>query len=248
MFPPAHAMRLFRDILVFMNKNMPNMNITSTAGYHIREAGGNRTQDLAFTLSNMSTYVQVGVDAGLDVDDFAQQMPFMTFGGSLEFLEEIALQRAAKRMWAQIMKEKFGAKNPRSMILRQSGTIMMGAANATLQRPLNNLTRAVIAAVAGALAGGDGRAAPPYDEAMGLGWSMEAQQLSRDAMRIIQCEAKLCDVMDPFAGSYCMEKMTDEIEAAAREEMKKIEEMGGVIAAIDQGYMQKRSPEAPMKT
>jgi methylmalonyl-CoA mutase, N-terminal domain len=238
-FPPKHALRLFRDILVFMNKNMPKMNITSVAGYHIREAGANRTQDLAFTMANMCAYMQVGVDAGLQVDDFAQQMPFMNFGGSLEFLEEIALQRAARRMFARIMKEKFGAKNPRSMILRQANTVMMGASNSTLQRPLNNLTRGVIAAVAGALCGGNGLAAPPFDEALGLGWSLEAQQLMRDAMRIIQCESKLCDVVDPFAGSYCMEKMTDDIEAAAMAEMKKIEDMGGVVPAIEQGYMQR---------
>ncbi len=239
MFPPAHAMRLFRDILVFMNKNMPKMNITSVAGYHIREAGADRAQDLAFTMANMCTYMQVGIDAGLHVDDFAHQMPFMNFGGSLEFLQEIALQRAARRMFARIMKEKFGAKNPRSMILRQANTVMMGASNATLQRPLNNLTRGVIAAVAGALCGGNGLPAPPFDEALGLGWSLEAQQLMRDAMRIIQCEAKLCDVVDPFAGSYCMEQMTDEIEAAALAEMKKLEDMGGVVRAIEQGYMQK---------
>lgn len=239
-FPPRPAMRLFRDTLVFINRHMPKVNITSIGGYHIREAGANRKQDLAYSMAIAMAYLQEGIHAGLNIDDFAPQFTFNAFGGSMEFLQEIAFQRAARRMYAYILKERFGAKNPKSMIIRQPITAHIGPSDTTIKRPLNNLTRAVLGAVAGALSGGTGAPFPPYDEPLGLGWSLEAQQLMQDAGRILTCEARLLDVADPFAGSYCMEFLTDTIEKEAWEELNKIEEMGGAVAAIENGYMQRQ--------
>jgi len=238
-FPPKHALRMFRDSLVFLTRNMPNVNITSIGGYHIREAGATREQDLAFSMANAIAYLQVGVDAGLHVDEFAPRFTFNAFGGSMELLKEVAFQRAARRMYARILKERFGARDPRSMRIRQAIGAHIGPSSTTLQRPLNNLTRAVIGAVASVLSGGRPLPFPPYDEPLGLGWSMEALQLAQDAGRIIACEARLLEYTDPFAGSYCMESLTDDIENAAWEEMEKIEKMGGAVAAIENGYMQR---------
>jgi len=137
-FPPKPAMRLFRDTLVFINNHMPRVNITSMGGYHIREAGATRTQDLAYSMANAIAYLQEGVNAGLDVDAFAPRFTFNAFGGSMEFLHEIAFQRAARRMYAKIVRERFGAKDPRSMIIRQPITAHIGPSDTTIQRPLNN--------------------------------------------------------------------------------------------------------------
>ncbi len=236
-FPPTPAMRLFRDILVFLNKNMPKVNITSIGGYHIREAGATRQQDLAFSMAIAIAYFEKGIEAGLDIDAFAPRFTFNAFGGSMEFLEEIAFHRASRRMYARILKERFGAKDPKSMLIRQLITAHIGPSDTTIQRPLNNLTRAVMGAIAGALCGGRAAPFPPYDEPLGLGWSREAQQLMNDAGRILMMEGRLGEVEDPFAGSYYMESMTDKIEKEALEEMKRIEEMGGAVAAIESGYM-----------
>ncbi|MBI4763605.1 MAG: methylmalonyl-CoA mutase [Deltaproteobacteria bacterium] len=238
-FPPKKAMRLFRDTLVFINQHIPRMNITSMGGYHIREAGASRVQDLAYSMAIASAYLQEGVNAGLEVDSFAPRFTFNAMGGSMEFLQEIAFQRASRRMYARLLKERFGAKNPRSMLLRMNMTAHIGPSSTTKQRPLNNLTRAVLGAVAGALSGGPPSAFPPYDEPLGLGWSREAQQLSQDVGRILTCEAKLLEVEDPFAGSYCIESMTDEIEKEAWAELEKLDKMGGIVSAIDQGYVQR---------
>ncbi len=238
-FPPAHALRMFRDSLLFINGHMPNVNITSIGGYHIREAGATREQDLAFSMANAIAYLQVGVDAGLAVDEFAPRFTFNAFGGSMELLKEVAFQRAARRMYARILCERFGARDPRSMRIRQAIGAHIGPSSTTLQRPLNNLTRAVIGAVASVLSGGRPLPFPPYDEPLGLGWSVEALQLAQDAGRIIACESRLLEFTDPFAGSYCMESLTDEIEEAAWEELEKIEKMGGAVAAIESGYMQR---------
>jgi methylmalonyl-CoA mutase N-terminal domain/subunit len=142
-------------------------------------------------------------------------------------------------MWARLLKEKFGAKNERSMTLRVPLSVYPGNFNCTVQRPLNNLVRSVVGGIAGALAGGAPNCYPPYDEPMGLGWSLEAIQLSEDAARILQHEARLVDVMDPLAGSYYVESLTNEIENAAWEEFEKIQKMGGAVAAIEGGYLQR---------
>jgi len=238
-FPPRPAMRMFRDSLVFFTKHLPNVNITSIGGYHIREAGATREQDLAFSMAIGAAYLQEGVNAGLPVDAFAPRFTFNAFGGSMEFFKEIAFHRAARRMWARLLKEKFGAKNQRSMTLRVPLTVYPGNFNCTVQRPLNNLVRSVVGGIAAGLAGGAPNCYPPYDEPMGLGWSLEAIQLSEDAARILQHEARLVDVLDPLAGSYYVESLTDQIENAAWAEFEKIQSMGGAVAAIESGYMQR---------
>lgn len=239
-FPPRPSMRMLRDSMVFITSHLPNFNILSIGGYHIREAGATREQDLAFSMSIGAAYLREGVDAGLDIDVFAPKFSFNVFGGSMELYREIAFHRAARRMWSRIVKEKFGAKDTRSMLLRIPVAAHTGCITSTLQRPLNNLTRTVVGGIAGAMSGGPPTVWPPYDEALGLGWSLEAIQLAEDAMRILQHEAKVCDVVDPFAGSYFMESLTDEIEAAGWAEFDKIQSMGGTIAAIESGYMQRK--------
>ena len=157
----------------------------------------------------------------------------------MEIYQEIALQRAARRIYARMLKERFQAKNPRSMMIRQPITAHIGCSSTTLQRPLNNLTRAVVGGMAAGMSGGMPGVFPPYDEPLGLGHSQEAVQLQLDATRILIYEAKVADVNDPWAGSYFMESLTDDIEARAMSEMEKIEKMGGAVAAIESGYMQK---------
>jgi methylmalonyl-CoA mutase, N-terminal domain len=218
---------------------MPKLNINSIGGYHIREAGATRTQDLAFSMANGKAYLQAGLAAGLKVDDFAPKFTFNAFGGSMEIYQEIALQRAARRMWARMLKKEFGAQNKRSMLIRQPITAHIGCSSTTLNRPLNNLARAVVGGMAAGMSGGMPGAFPPFDEPLGLGHSQEAVQLQLDATRIMIHEAKVADVNDPWAGSYFMESLTDEIEADALTEMKKIDDMGGAVAAIESGYMQR---------
>ena len=238
-FPPRPSIRMFRDSLVFFAQHLPNVNITSIGGFHIREAGATREQDLGFSMAIGAAYLQEGVNAGLPVDSFAPRFSFNAFGGSMDFFKEIAFHRAARRMWAKLLKEKFGAKNERSMTLRIPMTVYPGNFNCTVQRPLNNLVRSVVGGIAGALTGGAPNCYPPFDEPLGLGWSLEAIQLSEDAARILQHEARLADVMDPLAGSYYVESLTSELENAAWAEWDKIQKMGGAVAAIESGYMQR---------
>jgi methylmalonyl-CoA mutase N-terminal domain/subunit len=238
-FPPRPSMRMFRDGAAFMAKNAPGMNITSIGGYHMRSAGGTREQDLAFSMAIGTAYIREALNVGLDIDEFAPRITFNAFGGSMELFREVAFQRAARRMWAKILREKFGSKNPRSWLIRQPMFAHIGYEQTTKQRPLNNLTRSVVGAIAGALSGGPPNAEPPFDEPLGLGWSLEAIQLTEDAGRILQYEAKLTEVIDPLAGSYYIEALTDEIEEAAWKELEKIENMGGAVVAIENGYMQK---------
>jgi methylmalonyl-CoA mutase N-terminal domain/subunit len=236
-FPPRPSMRLFRDTLAFCRSQLTAMNVNSIGGYHIREAGATRVQDLAFSMANGIAYLETGVDAGLEVDDFAAKFTFNAFGGSMEVYHEIAFQRAARRIWAHILKERFGATNPRAMMIRQAITAHIGCTSTTLQRPLNNIARSVIGGMAAAMSGGMPSVYPPYDEPLGLGHSRESIQLQMDATRIMIYEAGVADVADPWAGSYFMESLTDEIEAQARTEMERIEGMGGAVAAIENGYM-----------
>lgn len=238
-FPPRPSMRMTRDTFAFCTRYMPHANVISLGGYHIREAGANREQDLGFTLSNGIAYLQLGVDAGLDIDSFAPRMTFNAFGGSIEFFKEIALHRAARRMWARIIKDRFGAKNDRSCVLREPQAAHMGGWTCTRQRPLNNLIRAVVGGMEGALSGGPPNCEPPFDEPLGLGWSLEAMQLAEDAARILQYEAKVTDVIDPLGGSYYVESLTDELEAAGWAIIEKLDGMGGSVGAIEAGFMQR---------
>lgn len=238
-FPPGPSMRMIRDSFLFYTKYAPQINITSIGGYHIREAGATREQDLAFSMSIGIAYLEAGVRAGMDIDSFAPKVTFNSFGGSMELFQEVAFQRAARRLWARILKERFGAKDPRSMLIRCPRGAHIGASSTTSQRALNNIARAVVGGIAGALSGGPPNVAPPYDEPFGLGWSLEAIQLCEDAGRILQYESRLTDVMDPLAGSYYIEHLTEEIEAEALKEIEKIDAMGGAVRAIESGYMQR---------
>jgi methylmalonyl-CoA mutase N-terminal domain/subunit len=236
-YPPRPSMRLFRDTLVFCRKQLPKLNVNSIGGYHIREAGATRVQDLAFSMANGIAYLQCGVDAGLDIDDFAPMFTFNAFGGSMELYQEIAFQRVSRRMWARMLKERFGAKDPRSMMIRAPITAHIGPSSTTVQRPINNVARAVVGGIAAGMSSGLPAAFPPFDEPLGLGHSLEAIQLQMDATRILIFEAKVADVVDPWAGSYFMESLTDETESGAQAELDKLEAMGGAIAAIENSYM-----------
>jgi methylmalonyl-CoA mutase N-terminal domain/subunit len=238
-YPPRPSLRLFRDILTFCTEQMPKFNITSIGGYHMREAGATRVQDLAFSMAIGAAYLQAGIDAGLDIDRFAPRFTFNAFGGSMEFYKEIAFQRAARRMWARMLKERFKAKNPKSMLIRQISTAHIGCSSTQLQRPLTNLIRAVVGGMAAGMSGGIPGIFPPFDEPLGLGHSLEAQQLSYDGTRVLIYEAKVGETLDPWAGSYFMESLTDEIESEAQAELNKIGQMGGAVGAIENGYMQK---------
>ncbi len=238
-FPVKPSLRMVRDTIVYCSQNMPLMNTISICGNHLREQGATAAQALAFMICNLIAYIQLGVDAGLDVDEFVPRFSANHLSGSTEFFQEIALQRATRRLWARTIKERFGAKNPRTCLYRPSQWARQGDYTCTVQRPLNNLTRAVIGGIAGALSGGNPGVVPPYDEPLGLGWSQEALQLNEDARRIIQYEARLCDVIDPLAGSYYVESLTDEIEHEAEGIIAKVDSMGGAAAAIQSGYIQR---------
>lgn len=246
-FPVKPSLRMVRDTVVYCTKYMPLSRPITFCGDHMREAGASAAQTLGFAFSNAIAYVQTFIDAGLDVDDFGPRLAFLYFKGSIDVYGEIALQRAARRMWAKIMREKFGAKNVESWRLRTDWGITMKYSDTTKQRPLNNLARAVVCGAASLMAGCDCDARPPFDEPLGLGHSLEALQLKRDAERILKYEAKLGDVIDPFAGSYFMESLTDELEAEAWDIIEKIESMGGAVAAIENGYMQQEITKSAYK-
>ena len=239
-WPVRPQMRITRDMITYCHENMPRFNVISIIGYHIREAGASGVQTVAYTLTNAMDYVRLGINAGLNVDEFIPRFSFGGFGGSMEFFNEIALHRAARRMWAKIMKDTFHAKEPRSWILRGDRGATMTPWVSTKQRPLNNLTRQVImSCVARCLSGGEARYTPAYDEPLGLGHSLEAMQLAIDATRIAKYECHLEETSDPLAGSYYIEWLTDKLEAEILEIMNKIEGMGGAVAAIEKGYQQR---------
>ena len=238
-FPPRPSLRMMLDIFTFCTKYAPQINVNSIGGYHIRGAGATREQDLGYSGAIGIEYLRLGTEAGIDIDTLAPRFTFNAFGGSMELLKEVAFQRAVRRVWAKIVKERFGAKNPRSCLLRQPGGAHMGYENATQARPLNNITRAVVGAIAAAFSGTPPNVEPPYDEALGLGWSLEAMQLTEDAARILQYEAKVTEVIDPLAGSYYVERLTGDIENAAWKIIDQIESMGGAAAVIESGYMQR---------
>ena len=237
-FPPKASMRLVRDVMVYCTENMPLMNFISCSTAHIRSAGSSREQAVGILIANTAAYIQLGVDAGLNVDSFMRRFTFLGIGGSIEMLKEVAAVRALRRMFAKLIKERFNAKSPRSMIMKSNLWARTLEAEYTIQRPLNNLTRSVIGGIASALSGGTPSSGMgfPYDEPLGLGHSNEAWQLHRDAARIIQFEAKIGEVLDPLAGSYYVEALTDQIEKDAWDIYNKIEEMGGSVASIENGW------------
>ena len=237
-FPPRPSMRLIRDVIVFMHERMPRSNPISICAEHIRYAGATTVQSFAFAFANAKEYVRTGIGAGLPVDSFVKRFTYRGFGDStLSFLYGIAAPRAARRIWARIMREEFHAREDRSCILR-GGEHAWGNSymRMTDVRPVNNIARATIEAIIQATASGEIAGGVPFDEPLGLGHSLEAQQISRDIARIVQHEAQLSECLDPFAGSYVIESLTNKIEEETVTELENVERLGGAIAAIETGY------------
>ena len=236
-FPVKPSMRMQRDTITYCTENMPNFNIMSISGYHMREFGASRVQTPAFTIANAIAYYQLGIDAGLDVDQFAHRMSWLGFGGGMEVLKELAVQRAARYVWASVMRDRLKSKNPRNWIIRELGSVLCGYWTATKQRPINNVIRSALSGAFSAMIGDEPNCAPSYDEPLGLGHSMEAQQIEEDSARIIMDEAKLCDVFDPFAGSYYIESLTSRYEEEIWKIIEEIDKRGGAVEAIESGWM-----------
>ena len=234
-FPPAQSMRIITDIFTFCHRQVPRWNTISISGYHIREAGSDAVQEVAFTLADGVTYVQAALDAGLDIDDFAPRLAFF-FNVHNNFLEEVAKFRAARRMWARLMKERFGAKNPKSWLLRfhtQTAGVTLQA-----QQPLVNVSRVTLQAMAAVLGGTQSLHTNSYDEALSLP-TQQSATLALRTQQVVAHESGVADFVDPLAGSYAVESLTDEIERRAGDYLTKIEELGGVVSAIERGYIQR---------
>lgn len=233
-FPPAPSMRIITDIFAFCNQHVPQWNTISISGYHIREAGSTAVQEVAFTLANGIAYVQAAVEAGLDVDSFGERLSFF-FNSHQDFLEEVAKFRAARRLWARIMKERFGAKNPRAMMLRFH--TQTAGCTLTAQQPDNNVVRVAFQALAAVLGGTQSLHTNSRDEALALP-SEQSVQIALRTQQIIAYETGAADTVDPLAGSYYVESLTSEIERQASEYIRKIDEMGGAVKAVECGYVE----------
>jgi len=238
-FPPRPSMRLVTDTFRYCAEVLPSWNTISISGYHIREAGSSAVQEVAFTLANGVAYVQAALDAGLGVDDFAPRLSFF-FNAHNGFLEEVAKYRAARRMWATIMRDRFGAGDPKSLMLRFH--TQTGGSTLTAQQPLNNVVRVAIQALSAVLGGTQSLHTNGYDEALSLP-TAEAATLALRTQQIIAHEAGVVETADPLAGSYAVEALTDEIERRASELMEVVESMGGAVAAIESGFMQEQIGE-----
>lgn len=239
-FPPTPSMRLITDIFQFCEQNVKRWNTISISGYHIREAGSTAVQEVAFTLANGIAYVQAAINAGLDVDGFGSQLSFF-FNAHNNFLEEVAKYRAARRMWARIMRERFGARDPKSWQLRFH--TQTAGSTLTAQQPDNNVVRVTLQALAAVLGGTQSLHTNSKDEALWLP-TEKAVRVALRTQQVIAYESGVADMVDPLAGSYVVETLTDEIERLANEYLEKIDKMGGALAAIEAGYMQNEIQEA----
>lgn len=233
-FPPRASLRLVTDVFAFCQKEMPLWNMISISGYHIREAGANAVQEVAFTLANGIAYVQAALEAGLDVDAFAARLSFF-FNAHNNFLEEVAKFRAARRLWAKIMRYRFGACEPRSWMLRFH--TQTAGSTLTAQQPENNAVRVALQALAAVFGGTQSLHTNSMDEALWLP-TEKSVRLALRTQQIIAHESGVADTIDPLAGSYLVEYLTDEIERRAQEYLDKIDAMGGALAAIESGYIQ----------
>jgi len=233
-------MRIITDIFAYANEHLPEWNPISISGYHIREAGCTAVQEVAFTLGNGVAYVQDALNAGLDVDRFAPRLSFF-FNAHNNFLEEVAKFRAARRMWARIMRERFRAKNPRSWMLRFH--TQTAGSTLTAQQPEVNIVRTAIQALASVLGGTQSLHTNGYDEALAIP-TEEAARIALRTQQIIAYESGAAQTIDPFAGSYAIESLTDEIERRAADYIDKIESLGGMIKAIEQGFVQQEIQNA----
>ncbi len=239
-YPPQQAMRIITDVFAWTNENVPEWNTISISGYHMREAGSTAVQEVAFTLGNGIAYVEAALRAGLDVDKFAPRLSFF-FNAHSNFLEEVAKFRAARRMWAKIMRDHFRAKNPRSWMLRFH--TQTAGSTLTAQQPENNIVRTAIQAMAAVLGGTQSLHTNSFDEALAL----PTEQSARIALRtqqVIAYESGAPQTIDPLAGSYYVESLTNEIEKRAADYLEKIEAMGGMLKAIERGYVQQEIQNA----
>lgn len=239
-YPPLPSMRLITDVIAYCKDHVPHWNTISISGYHIREAGSSAAQEIAFTLANGIAYVQATLEAGLDIDEFAPQLSFF-FNAHNNLLEEVAKFRAARRLWARIMRERFGAKNERSWMLRFHA--QTGGSTLTAQQPVNNVVRVTLQALAAVLGGAQSLHTNSMDEALALP-TETAVQVALRTQQIIAYESGAADTADPLGGSYFVEALTDQLEAGARAYIDKIDELGGALAAIEQGYIQREIQEA----
>ena len=231
-YPPRESLRLIADVFAYCHKELPRWNTISISGYHMAEAGATPVQEIAFTLANAMEYVRAAQAAGLDVDDFAPRLSFF-FVARTTVLEEVAKFRAARRIWARIMKEQFGATNPKSMMLRfhtQTAGVQL-----TAQQPEVNLVRVALQGLGAVLGGTQSLHTNSFDEAIALP-TEKAARLALRTQQVIAYETDVTKTVDPFAGSYVVESMTDDIEAAAVELIERVEELGGAVAAIEQGF------------
>ncbi|MBO0910707.1 MAG: methylmalonyl-CoA mutase [Acidobacteria bacterium] len=239
-YPIRKAMRLVTNLFAWANENVPDWNTISISGYHLREAGATAVQEVAFTLGNGIAYVQAALDAGLDVDGFAPRISFF-FNAHNDFLEEVAKFRAARRMWARIMRDKFKARNPRSWVLRFHA--QTAGSTLTAQQPENNIVRTAVQAMAAVLGGAQSLHTNSYDEAL----SLPTEQAARIALRtqqIVAYESGAATTVDPCAGAYFIESLTDEIERRAFEYLEKIDSLGGMLEAIERGFVQQEIQNA----
>ncbi|HYB20000.1 MAG TPA: methylmalonyl-CoA mutase family protein [Thermodesulfobacteriota bacterium] len=239
-FPPKPSMRIITNTFEYCTREVPNWNTISISGYHMREAGCTAVQEVAFTLSNGIAYVQAALQAGLDVDEFAPRLSFF-FNAHLDFLEEVAKYRAARRLWSKIMKDRFKAQNPRSWMLRFH--TQTAGSTLTAQQPSNNIIRVGWQALAAVLGGTQSLHTNSMDEALALP-SEQSVQVALRTQQLIAYESGAGDTADPLGGSFYIEKLTDEIEKRAGDYMEKIDQMGGSVAAVERGYIQQEIQES----
>jgi len=233
-YPPKHSMRLITDTFEWCYENVPNWNTISISGYHIREAGSNAIQEVAFTMANAIAYIQAALDKGLDIDKFAERLSFF-FNGQMNFLEEAAKFRAARRIYAKIMKERFKAKDERSMMMRFH--VQTAGSSLTAQQPDNNIIRTTIEAMAAVFGGCQSLHTNSKDEALALP-TEDSAKLALRTQQVIAHESGIGDTVDPLAGSYYIEYLTDKIEEGVMEYLDKIEKMGGAVKCIEIGYQE----------
>ncbi len=243
-FPPTPSMRLITDIFRYCAAEAPKWNTISISGYHIREAGSTAAQEVAFTLANGIEYVQQAINVGLDVDDFAGQLSFF-FNAHNNFLEEVAKFRAARRLWAKIMRDRFGAKDSRSWRLRFH--TQTGGSTLTAQQPDNNIVRVTMQALAAVLGGTQSLHTNSKDEALSLP-TQKAVEIALRTQQIIAYESGVADTVDPLGGSFYVEALTDEIERMAEAYIAKIDEMGGALRAVEEGFVSREIQDAAYRT
>ena len=242
-YPPAPSMRIITDIFAYCKDSVPKWNTISISGYHIREAGSTAAQEIAFTLANGIAYVQAAIDAGMSVDSFASRLAFF-FNAHNNFLEEVAKFRAARRLWAKIMRGRFRAKDPRSWMLRFH--TQTAGSSLTAQQPDNNVVRVTVQALAAVLGGTQSLHTNSRDEALSLP-TEDSVRIALRTQQILAHENGVGDTVDPLGGAYCVEAMTTQLERQAEEYIAKIDRMGGVVHAIDRGYVQKEIQDASFR-